>query len=131
MPSTFRSLSLLRPFGHDLVPQQWLAYSFRLDGYLLRQPGGEFLVGLRYGSYESDYLSPAAFSPDQQKALRALAERAKVACRVVDAARIPGAKASPVQNSGRLALERAGTLIRYSVATATKTKLRLALWIEI
>ena len=68
---------LARALGHDRVPDYWLAYSSRLDGYLLRQPGGEILAGVRYGSCESEYLSPAAFSPEQQGALRALAERAE------------------------------------------------------
>ena len=68
---------LAKALGHDRVPEYWLAYSSRLDGYLLRQPGGELLAGVRYGPYENNYLSPSAVSPEQQEALRSLAERAE------------------------------------------------------
>lgn len=68
---------LAAALGHERVPVQWLSHSARLDGYLLRQPGGEYLVGVRYGSDGGEYLTPAAFAPAQQEALRALAESAE------------------------------------------------------
>lgn len=59
--------------GHESVPSHWMDYGTRLDAYLLPQPSGSILAGVRYGPGGADYLSPWCEDSTVQEALREIA----------------------------------------------------------
>lgn len=65
---------LARALGHPDVPEHWLAYSGRLDAYILPQPNGFLHAGVRYGTAGEQYLSPNTYSKLAQEELLRLAD---------------------------------------------------------
>jgi len=54
----------------EFVYSRWIEqYGERLDAYVLPQPNGRHLLGVRYGSEGSQYLSSEAGDPEKVEAL--------------------------------------------------------------
>jgi len=46
------------PYDVPLVLEEWHGSGDKLDGYILPRPDGQHSIGIRYGTGDSEYLSP-------------------------------------------------------------------------